>query len=162
MNTPGAQQLSPISVGPWSPSERWSFPKPPPASSAGSPPPTSADDPFADPGAAALRRVSASGASSASSDGGATTPSAVTCRTSASAELIKRPFVPTLADELAVRRGDAVHVLQSFDDGWAQVARAHSGETGLIPVDCLREAGEALPAFLAARRVSSCGGAVAL
>ena len=40
--------------------------------------------------------------------------------------------------------------------------RLETGETGLIPVDCLREAGEELPEFLAARRVSSYYGGVAV
>jgi len=35
------------------------------------------------------------------------------------------------------------------------VEKLPSGGTGLIPVDCLREAGEDVPAFLAARRISS-------
>ena len=77
-------------------------------------------------------------------------------------EVIRRPFVPTLGDELAVKRGDQIRVLQCFDDGWAQIEKLETGETGLIPVDCLREAGEELPEFLAARRVSSYYGGVAV
>lgn len=77
-------------------------------------------------------------------------------------DVIRRPFVPTLEDELAVKRGDQIRVLQCFDDGWAQIEKLETGEAGLIPVDCLREAGEELPDFLAARRVSSYYGGVAV
>ena len=79
-------------------------------------------------------------------------------------ERIRRPFVPTLGDEVAVSSGDIVDVQQVFDDGWAYVAVQREGSNepsvGLIPVDCFREAGEELPAFLAAKRVSSYKGPV--
>ncbi|KAH7924534.1 hypothetical protein BV22DRAFT_504063 [Leucogyrophana mollusca] len=75
-------------------------------------------------------------------------------------EIIRRPFTPTLEDELAVFPGDQVRVKKVFDDGWAFVEKTGPvTERGLIPVDCLREAGQALPAFLAQKRVSSYGGA---
>ncbi|KAF9021098.1 hypothetical protein BDZ89DRAFT_911456, partial [Hymenopellis radicata] len=83
-------------------------------------------------------------------------------------EIICRPFSPTLHDELAVETGDRVTVLKVFDDGWALVEKAPvedpsgkgkgkavSTQPGLIPIDCLREAGQPLPDFLAAKRVSS-------
>jgi hypothetical protein len=73
-------------------------------------------------------------------------------------ETIRRPFLPTLQDELPVMPGDAVRIMKPFDDGWAFVERLEGGSKGskgLIPIDCLRETGQALPAFLAARRVSS-------
>jgi len=72
-------------------------------------------------------------------------------------EIVCRPFMPTLDDELSVALGDAVHIVDVFDDGWAYVEKK-SGlkpERGLIPIDCLRETGQDLPAFLAAKRVSS-------
>ena len=74
-------------------------------------------------------------------------------------EVIRRPFVPSMGDELAVRSGDRVHLLRIFDDGWAfveKLAGAEGGrhERGLIPVDCFREADQALPTFLAERRAS--------
>ncbi|KAF8799972.1 hypothetical protein BYT27DRAFT_7342716 [Phlegmacium glaucopus] len=98
-------------------------------------------------------------------------------------EVVRRPFVPTLPDELAVNPDDHVRVLQSFDDGWALVERASNGSErasqdsqrasqgshgngrqdagsnrkGLIPIHCLREPGQELPAFTAPKRVSSCG-----
>jgi hypothetical protein len=76
-------------------------------------------------------------------------------------ETISRPFAPTLDDEISVAPGDQVLVLKVFDDGWAFVEKQgrslDHNERGLIPVDCLREAGQALPAFLAQKRVSSYG-----
>ncbi|KAG9316036.1 hypothetical protein JVU11DRAFT_3698 [Chiua virens] len=77
-------------------------------------------------------------------------------------EIIRRPFAPSLDDELAVHPGDRVRILQVFDDGWTRVEKLapsekESHERGLIPVDCLREASQALPAFLAQKRVSTYG-----
>ncbi|KAF9222956.1 hypothetical protein BS17DRAFT_796354 [Gyrodon lividus] len=76
----------------------------------------------------------------------------------ADVEVIRRPFMPTMDDELAVLPGDKVRIMQVFDDGWAVVEKftaSKCNERGLIPVDCLREAGQALPVFLAQKRVSS-------
>lgn len=76
-------------------------------------------------------------------------------------ETIRRPFAPSLDDEVSVAPGDQVLVVKVFDDGWALVEKQcgflNHNEKGLIPVDCLREAGQALPAFLAQKRVSSYG-----
>jgi len=82
-------------------------------------------------------------------------PTAETNTEFAPVEAIRRPFVPTLDDELGVTPGDSVHVVKVFDDGWAYVEKVGSGAKGLIPVDCMRGAGENLPAFLASKRVSS-------
>jgi hypothetical protein len=74
----------------------------------------------------------------------------------ASVELIRRPFVPTLDDELAVTPGDSVRAVKVFDDGWAYVEKiGPAGARGLIPIDCMRDSGEDLPAFLASKRISS-------
>lgn len=70
-------------------------------------------------------------------------------------EIIRRPFTPTLDDELSVVPGDSVRVVKAFDDGWAYVEKIKTSQKGLIPVDCMREAGQDLPAFLASKRVSS-------
>lgn len=68
-------------------------------------------------------------------------------------EIVRRPFVPSLDDELAVEVGDIVTLLRVFPDGWALVekvgndngkgkARALEAKIpGLIPVDCFRQAG---------------------
>ncbi|KAH9480868.1 hypothetical protein JR316_0007470 [Psilocybe cubensis] len=84
----------------------------------------------------------------------------------AETEFICRPFVPTLSDELAVRPDDPVRILTTFDDGWALVEKIRLDtnevlERGLIPIDCLRAPGQPLPAFFAAKRVSSYAGSVA-
>ena len=71
-------------------------------------------------------------------------------------EYIRRPFHPNLPDEIRVQPGDPVRILQTFDDGWAMVETTEGEHArGLIPLDCLREPGQALPAFFAAKRVSS-------
>jgi hypothetical protein len=68
--------------------------------------------------------------------------------------------MPTLHDELSVILGNAVHVVEVFDDGWAYMEKKSGSkpEKGLIPIDCLRESGQDVPAFLAERRVSSNSG----
>ena len=71
-------------------------------------------------------------------------------------EIVWRRFAPTLGDELSVEPGDTVAIRKVFDDGWAYVEKGP--EKGLVPLDCLRDAEQDLPAFLAARRVSSYGG----
>jgi len=79
-------------------------------------------------------------------------------------ETIRRHFNPTLVDELEVKPGDRVRILQTFDDGWAMAERQPlliSGQqigvpgTGLIPIDCLREPGQDLQSFVAEKRVSN-------
>lgn len=56
-----------------------------------------------------------------------------------------RPFTRSMPDELTVRPGDQVKVLQIFDDGWAIVDMVPSSspiearyERGLVPLGCLR------------------------
>jgi len=75
--------------------------------------------------------------------------------------VIRRPFAPSLDDELAVHPGDRTRLLRIFDDGWAFVQKLGGTEggrheRGLVPVDCFREVDQALPAFLAEKRVN-CG-----
>ncbi|KAE9403241.1 hypothetical protein BT96DRAFT_878875 [Gymnopus androsaceus JB14] len=71
-------------------------------------------------------------------------------------EIVRRPFVPSLDDELAVEVGDIVTLLRVFPDGWALARALEAKIPGLIPVDCFRQAGEDFPAFLAAaKRMSS-------
>ena len=72
-----------------------------------------------------------------------------------SVELIRRPFEPTLDDELAVVPGDSVRIVKTFDDGWAYVEKVGSSAKGLIPIDCLRDIGKELPSLTASKRVSS-------
>ncbi|KZT11865.1 uncharacterized protein LAESUDRAFT_623250, partial [Laetiporus sulphureus 93-53] len=70
-------------------------------------------------------------------------------------ETIRRPFVPTMDDEMSVLPGETVRMLLRFDDGWAYAEKVGSGRRGLIPIDCLRMPEEDLPAFLASKRLSS-------
>lgn len=70
-------------------------------------------------------------------------------------EIIRRPFVPNLGDELAVAPGDEIRVRKRFDDGWAYAEKVKDGARGLFPIDCLRMENQELPAFLAARRISN-------
>ncbi|KAI0648182.1 hypothetical protein C8Q79DRAFT_558969 [Trametes meyenii] len=70
-------------------------------------------------------------------------------------ETIRRPFLPTMEDEMAVTPGQDVHILRRFDDGWALAEVLATGRQGLIPIDCLRAVEEDLPAFLAKKRLSS-------
>ncbi|KAJ6622569.1 hypothetical protein B0H10DRAFT_1787829 [Mycena sp. CBHHK59/15] len=83
-----------------------------------------------------------------------------------SVETVWRPFEHTLADEISVSAGDQVHVLGIYDDGWAMIERVGMGKgkakavdgqpsAGLIPIDCMRMAGQPVSSFLASKRVSS-------
>lgn len=164
---------TPMSVRPFSPSELYSFPKPPSdadrtsggrvsvfsqlhdnsgqvdgvrMSDATDHPSVEEVDPFADPIAA----------------------SAATQPNFADIEVIRRPFMPTLEDELIVVAGDRVRILQPFDDGWILVQKVpppvdrkgkgrevDEFDQGLIPIDCLRDGDQDLPEFIAQQRVSS-------
>lgn len=178
---------SPMSVRPFSPSESFAFPKPPPcteenastfgfnghglispSSSASliqihSPPPTfNSDLPPPIPATSYLLPPSASLPSSVAIPNTSSNPFADPVKPeSYELETIRRPFTHSLDDELSVSIGDKIRVVKVFDDGWAFVEKHGSSldrkESGLIPVDCLREAGQALPAFLAQKRVSSYG-----
>ncbi|KIM41175.1 hypothetical protein M413DRAFT_39966, partial [Hebeloma cylindrosporum] len=84
-------------------------------------------------------------------------------------EIIRRPYQRALEDEVTVSVGEYVHVLMTFEDGWAYVVKVPpaglgrdsedvlGGNKGLIPIDCLREPGEDLPTFIAAKRLSNYG-----
>lgn len=173
---------SPISVRPFSPSESWQFPKPPKddlkrqsqaivaanksrsslntvaksTRSRASLPTTEeyvtapegdldSQDPFAD--------------SSVDTHGTEFTGYSHVTDTSASdhfyeIEIIRRPFVPKLGDELGVSPGDQVRIRKRFHDGWACGERIKDGKTGVFPIDCLRLGDQPLPAFLAEKRIS--------
>jgi hypothetical protein len=174
MPAPPPEATTPMSVRPFSPSESFMFPKPPvddnetdwlsrsptsfatdsgriltpkPAALLSNAAGTSNTKPVANPATNPFNDSAALGAANL-------IPELNT--EFVSIEAIRRPFVPTLDDELAVVPGDSVHVVKSFDDGWAYVEKVGStGARGLIPIDCMREAGEDLPAFLASKRISS-------
>ncbi|RXW22296.1 hypothetical protein EST38_g3554 [Candolleomyces aberdarensis] len=79
----------------------------------------------------------------------------------AEVEIVRRPFQPTLADELQVAVNDRVAVLEVFDDGWATVQKLQDGpsgsaqQKGLIPIACLREVNQDLSSFLNTKVVPS-------
>lgn len=50
---------------------------------------------------------------------------------------VLKTFVPTLPDELAITSGERIIVIESFDDGWAQVRRSGAKESGVVPLECL-------------------------
>jgi hypothetical protein len=184
LNPPGLS--SPMSVRPFSPSESFAFPKPPPCAEENK---ASASSTFGTNGHDLTSPVSSTTTliqihspppifnsdlpPSTLPPNGALSSSAAIFNTSSNPfadpakpesydiETIRRPFTPTLDDELSVSIGDPVRVMKVFDDGWAFVEKqggsVDRSESGLIPVDCLREAGQALPAFLAQKRVSSYG-----
>ncbi|KAK7462356.1 hypothetical protein VKT23_007957 [Stygiomarasmius scandens] len=142
----GGDLPTPMSVRPFSPSEAFAFPKPPKSAE------------------------SAQWASQPSLvDASEPTPNPFSDKNAEfdETEVIRRPFVPTLEDEMRVSVGERVRIVQVFTDGWALIERRAvddkkgKGTTpdaavrGLIPVDCFREAGQELPAFLAAKKVGS-------
>jgi len=94
-----------------------------------------------------------------------TAAQAITPTAFAEMEVIRRAFRRNLQDEITVNSGEFVRVLKTFDDGWAYVAKTPAmgsngiddvddGTKGLIPIDCLREPGQDLPAFISANRLS--------
>ncbi|KAI0755104.1 hypothetical protein C8Q80DRAFT_1095720 [Daedaleopsis nitida] len=161
---------SPFSVRPFTPSETFSFPQPPTDDAqsraasvmlAGSsitsgsafftaedmsPSPAlslkEAENPFADFTEVIVRPPSVSTANSVPQH-------------FAPVETICRPFMPSMEDELAVQPGDEVRILKRFDDGWAVAEKVGASAQGLIPIDCMRDVEEGLPAFLAKKRISS-------
>ncbi|EED77878.1 predicted protein [Postia placenta Mad-698-R] len=174
---------SPMSVRPFTPSEAWEFPKPPSDAAAwddsdarrsrasthatmitpdsllgstveSSTYATAPENPFADP-------ASVCNGEGEGEDDGRTVESAdaETASHFATVEVIRRPFVPTMDDEMAAAPGERVRMLRRFDDGWAYAEKVPRGRRGLIPIDCLRMPEEELPAFLAAKRLSSYRGA---
>lgn len=162
---------SSMSVRPFSPSEAWQFPKPPgPRANAepllddrrrsrvvspesmfesgvSSEYATAPENPFAD-----------HAAESGAVDVDARTSESVDAETAmhfARVETIRRPFVPAMEDEMGVVPGERVRMLRRFNDGWAYAEQVGTRRRGIIPIDCLRTPGEDLPAFLAAKRLSS-------
>lgn len=55
--------------------------------------------------------------------------------------LVEHTFVPTLADELAIKVGDVLNMLEEYEDEWCLVERvgSRSGERGVVPRFCLKE-----------------------
>ncbi|KAJ3340705.1 Sorbin and SH3 domain-containing protein 2 [Entophlyctis luteolus] len=51
--------------------------------------------------------------------------------------LVAEDFDPENRDEIELRVGDKIQVKKSFDDGWCTGLNMVTGQTGLLPVDCL-------------------------
>jgi len=64
-------------------------------------------------------------------------------------------FVPSLADELAIRLGEPLRMLEEYEDEWCLVQRVGKAdaERGVVPRFCLQERPEVLP--VPKKRVSS-------
>lgn len=171
--TPDSVQ-TPISVRPFSPSERWAFPLPPssarrsaglqaPARSYSTTPESYATSDYLTAPESANPFSDASAVDDDSADGHTSTETFVTADTDAAAhfpaaEPVARPFTPTMPDEMRVQPGDVVHVLKRYDDGWAYAENRATGARGLFPIDCLRMPDQDLPSFLAEKRLSSYAG----
>ncbi|PCH40259.1 hypothetical protein WOLCODRAFT_67614 [Wolfiporia cocos MD-104 SS10] len=143
-------------VRPFSPSEAWQFPRPPAHAHVHGEAEREAERDLINLRTPTLGSEESAGAGSADGSIGAHF---------ARVETIRRPFAPALPDEMAVAPGERVRMLRRFDDGWAEAVKlgadpaAGAVACGLIPIDCLRMPGEELPAFLAAKRLSSYRGA---
>ncbi|KAJ3846869.1 hypothetical protein EV368DRAFT_52118 [Lentinula lateritia] len=76
---------------------------------------------------------------------------------------VRCTFVPNLPDELTVLNGEALDVLQEYDDGWVFCSNS-KGERGMVPLECLAyETGSDFwggRSMAGSRRVSSISGRV--
>ncbi|EKM51550.1 uncharacterized protein PHACADRAFT_261759 [Phanerochaete carnosa HHB-10118-sp] len=169
--------ITPLSVRPFTPTESFSFPMPPRQSSSVFPPPrtcsTSPDslatseyatarslspavDPFADPSAAAPADSDAGHSAAENEEASFLTADSATVYFAA-VEVVRRPFVPSQGDEMAVEPGDRVRVLRRYDDGWAYAENVGTAARGLFPIDCLRLPHQDLGEFLGEKRLSAYG-----
>ncbi|KAI0374637.1 hypothetical protein BV20DRAFT_381842 [Pilatotrama ljubarskyi] len=55
--------------------------------------------------------------------------------------LVEHTFVPSLADELSIKVGETLRMLEEYEDEWCLVERlgSRSGERGVVPRFCLKE-----------------------
>ncbi len=55
--------------------------------------------------------------------------------------LVEHTFIPSLADELSIKVGEVLTMLEEYEDEWCLVERigARSGERGVVPRFCLKE-----------------------
>lgn len=109
----GTGLLTPLSVRPFSPSESYKFPQPPRTSS-----------PDASPFADAASPVSPTDSNLVIAKGFSVT--------------IKRPFAPSLPDEMYVTPGQVVVIEEMFDDGW-NLVKSTDGARGLVPLACFED-----------------------
>jgi len=69
---------------------------------------------------------------------------------------VKSTFIPTLPDELPLKMGEMLRVLNVYDDGWALCAN-RMGEQGMVPLDCLDRIDIEVQDHRLSRRISSLG-----
>ncbi|KAI9068587.1 hypothetical protein FKP32DRAFT_1561393 [Trametes sanguinea] len=55
--------------------------------------------------------------------------------------LVEHTFIPSLADELTIKVGETLRMLEEYEDEWCLVERlgSRSGERGVVPRFCLKE-----------------------
>ena len=55
--------------------------------------------------------------------------------------LVEHTFVPSLADELSIKVGEVLNMIEEYEDEWCLVERigSRSGERGVVPRFCLKE-----------------------
>lgn len=55
--------------------------------------------------------------------------------------LVEHTFIPSLADELAIKVGEVLNMLEEYEDEWCLVERigSRAGERGVVPRFCLKE-----------------------
>ncbi|KAJ6526272.1 hypothetical protein DFH09DRAFT_170643 [Mycena vulgaris] len=64
-------------------------------------------------------------------------------------------FTPTLEDELSIQIGEAVRVLEEYQDGWALVQRIGriDAPKGVVPRSCITERERVIPTYTPGRRL---------
>ncbi|RPD56347.1 hypothetical protein L226DRAFT_573985 [Lentinus tigrinus ALCF2SS1-7] len=55
--------------------------------------------------------------------------------------LVEHTFIPSLADELSIKVGEVLNMLEEYEDEWCLVERigSRAGERGVVPRFCLKE-----------------------
>lgn len=55
--------------------------------------------------------------------------------------LVEHTFIPSLADELAIKVGEVLNMLEEYEDEWCLVERigSRAGERGVVPRFCMKE-----------------------
>ncbi|OBZ69182.1 hypothetical protein A0H81_10959 [Grifola frondosa] len=68
---------------------------------------------------------------------------------------VEHTFVPTLADELSIKIGETLRMLEEYEDEWCLVQRLADGEKGVVPRFCVRERPEIGAALAKHKRTPS-------
>jgi len=123
--------LTPLSVAPFTPSESYKFPQPPKSASEGDNP--EEENPFSDDKKPVLDR-------GITEDTTYSQPSfnAQPVLEKGILATVRRPFAPSLPDEMYITPGQLVTIEEMFDDGW-NLVKAADGGRGLVPLACFEE-----------------------